>query len=58
MFGPTPELPRHTTGIPQSPARHNVGISDEEFATFIPDEARQEKAVVFDFYDAPPLWLR
>jgi hypothetical protein len=46
----------HTTGIPQSPARHNLGISDEEFATFIPDEARQEKAVVFDFYDAPPLW--
>ncbi|WP_147820163.1 hypothetical protein [Salidesulfovibrio onnuriiensis] len=46
----------HTIGIPQSPARHNVGISDEEFATFAPDEARQGKAFVFDFYDAPPLW--
>ena len=46
----------HTTGIPQSPTSHNVGISDEEFAQFSPDEARQGKAYVFDFYDAPPLW--
>nr|WP_321255735.1 hypothetical protein [uncultured Pseudodesulfovibrio sp.] len=52
---PFPKLV-HTTGIPQSPARHNVGISDEEFATFSQDEARQGKAMVFDFYDAPPLW--
>ena len=46
----------HTTGIPQSPAQYNVRIPDEEFALFSPDEARQGKALVFDFYDAPPLW--
>ncbi|WP_207262953.1 hypothetical protein [Desulfovibrio sp. Huiquan2017] len=47
----------HTTGIPQSPAKHNVGISDKEFAAFTPEETRQGKAFVFDFYDAPPLWI-
>jgi hypothetical protein len=45
-----------TTGIPQTPALHNIRIPDEEFETFTPEEKKQGKIFVFDFYDAPPLW--
>lgn len=45
------------TGIPQCPAWYNVRIPDEDFETFPSEEAAKGKTRLFEFYDAPPLWV-